>query len=102
MELHSEPTYETELVTDIDIAFLGNVQSIVLREGDTMDVNEDTLVITLQRPDNPAGSETITLFRQHVLYVSRRPRYLKKAIQKHPKANPFAPPLPGDTQSASD
>lgn len=86
MELHSEPAYDTEKVTFLDFAYLGTVQSLVLRDEDVVEHIEDTpfphIRITMARPGNPDGPEIIRLYKAHLLFSMERPGTIKKKLVK--------------------
>jgi hypothetical protein len=49
LELKSDPAYDTVNVTDIDIAFPGDLQTYTLREGvDSHELSEDREVLTIR------------------------------------------------------
>jgi hypothetical protein len=69
LELKSEPQYETVNVTDLTVAFPGDIQDFVLFEGkDFMQREGDLLELTF------SSGGRVQLNLQHAFYVTERTR----------------------------
>lgn len=84
MELKSEPQkFDTINVTDIDVAFPGDLQTYTLREGvDAFLANGDSLTMTLGTP----AVGTVTLYLQHAHWLAIRKRTIRVPKPEAPKA----------------
>jgi hypothetical protein len=75
MELKSEPAYATINVTDLDIAFPGDLQTFTLRDGlDSASHEGDVLTLTF------AAGGTLTFHLQHAHWVAKRNRTIRVVV----------------------
>jgi hypothetical protein len=91
METTSEPAYTEELVTDLDIIYVGGLRdTITLHATDTMMISEDEIVLTLTRADNAIEHHYIS--RDKILCRRVCEHILRRAVLD-PKAQ-AVPTLP--------
>ena len=84
MEIKSDPKFETIPVTDLDIAFPGDLQTYTVKDGqDTLEENGDVLTLTF------AAGGYVVFHLQHAHWVAKRHRTLRVAL-------PSTPPTPTD------
>jgi hypothetical protein len=77
MELKSEPAYATINVTDLDIAFPGDLQTFTLRDGlDTYETDGTARCLTLKF----AAGGILTFHLQHAHWVAKRSRTIRVVV----------------------
>lgn len=75
MEVKSEPKYETVTFTDVDVAFPGDLQQFVLRDGVDSFRQEGTVVYL------SVNGGTVTIHLQHAHWFAIRTRTMRVPVQ---------------------
>lgn len=81
MELISEPPYTETHVRDLEVAYLGGeVFTLTLKEGDTIDATETTLEVATQEPKEHTSCQV-----RNILYWRVRPRTIRTPLAAPPQ-----------------
>lgn len=74
MEIQSEPKYDTVEVTDLDIAFPGDLQTYTVKPTDTLEAKGDLLTLTF------ADGGAVMFNLQHAHWYAKRHRTLRVLV----------------------
>lgn len=86
MEVHSEPDFTEETVTDLDLGFsTGLVKQLTLYKDDSYSISPDEIQV------NFAAGEDLTVNRAHVAWFSERQRVVRTPVKKSPTAKGNTP-----------